>query len=81
MPTDRLSATDRARLQELRRELAGLLSDMDFAIALFSASSTAYRERTGKTLDISDPSAHLTDQDKLRALELFRASCRQPGLV
>lgn len=81
MSTETLSATDRARLRQMRRDLKAIFESMDLTVELFSASATAFRERTGGTLDISDPSAHLTDQDKLRALELFRASCRQPGLV
>jgi hypothetical protein len=78
---DPLSATDRARLRAMRTELKSLLSVMDFTVELFSASATAYRERTGKELNIADPAAHLTEQDKLRALELFRASRSMAGLV
>jgi uncharacterized protein YcbX len=71
---DVLSATDRARLHAMRRELKDLLGIMDFRTELFSASATAFRERTGRELKIADPAAHLTEADKLRALELFRAS-------
>jgi hypothetical protein len=83
MPADDqpLSATDRAQLRELRRDLKAMLSVMDFTTELFTASATAFRARTGKELNILDPSAHLTEQDKLRALELFRASRSLPGEV
>jgi hypothetical protein len=79
--TETLSATDRSRLRQMRTELKALLGVMDFTVELFTSSATAYRERTGKELNILDPSAHLTEQDKLRALELFRASRSQVGKV
>ena len=74
MPTDELSATDRARLQKMRRELRALLQLGDQVTELFTASCTAYREQTGLELDPRDPAVHLTERDKLRALELYRAS-------
>jgi hypothetical protein len=74
-----LSASDRARLKELRRSLAAAIDFQNAVIELFTASCTAYRERTGKELDIADPAAHLTEKDKLRALEIFEASRRQAG--
>ena len=70
--TEPLSATDKARLREMRTELKAILEEVDFTVELFSASATAFRERTGRQLDIRDPSAHLTEADKLRALELFQ---------
>jgi hypothetical protein len=81
VPTDRLSATDRARLHELRRELLQMFEIQEGVTELFTASATAYRERTGKNLSVTDPPGILTEADKLRALELFRASRSQVGKV
>jgi hypothetical protein len=82
MPADdTLSATDRARLRQMRTELKAMLSVMDFTVELFTATATAYRSRTGLELSIADPAANLTEQDKLRALELFRAARSQVGKV
>jgi hypothetical protein len=65
----------------MRAELNSLFGVMDFTAELFAASATAYRERTNLELNIADPAAHLTEADKLRALELFKASRSRPGAV
>ena len=64
----------------MRRDLKAILGVMDFTTELFPRP-TAYRERTGLELSIADPAANLTEADKLRALELFRASRSMAGLV
>jgi hypothetical protein len=83
MPTkdQPLSATDRARLVQMRKEVRDILNLADFTADLFTASATAFRERTGMELNAADPAVHLSDQDKLRALELFAALRSRAGKV